>query len=411
MQKKIKILFVTKHVVNNTIAMAGHQSFNYYLNKFCDDKDFEVGYLVVHKADDQFKKMDIQFQGKAKNFSINIPLFYRLFTYLYYKSFFRLLFSLIRPEWYYLDPIYAHFYKKALSKLTDQWVPDVVVFEWTEMIFLKNFYNKIFKRSISIATEHDLSFIKLNRRYDQSKFFRLFLLNRFKQKELETLKEIDLAIVLSKDDRSRLYENDISNVLLLSPFYQYHNKSQKQTRPEIVFFGAMNRIENQEAVAWFIDKVFIPYRLFDSFSFIVIGSGVPNDFKNQYSTVTNLIFTGFVQQPEDYFSSALCMVVPLTNGGGIKIKIIEAMTCSVPVLTNEIGIEGINGVDKVSYLHCISPSDYNKNITTLLNDLKLAKSIGEKGRQLIQENFDFTKSYFEYKSTIVEFLSSKNYIK
>lgn len=405
MSSKRKILFISKHVVHSRAAMAGHQLFNYYLNRFVNDEQFEVSYIVAHKSDDAYSKMHHEFSSRANDYSVQLPKLLRLFTYIFYNYLFvRLLFSFIKPEWYYLDPIYAHYYKKAIKKVHKEgYRPDVIVFEWTEMIFLETYCSKYFSNAMKVATEHDVSFIKMKRKFADSKLITRFFVKRFQQREIAILNRLQLILVLSKDDRDRLDQSgvDVKKIHLLSPFYQRFNVQGDHSEPQIIFYGAMNRFENEEAVTWFIDKVYNQFGLNSLADFLVVGAGVPNSLVKNNARYPRVKFTGFVEHPETYFNSAVCMVVPLLNGGGIKIKVLEGMSCSLPVITNEIGIEGINAIPDVSYLHCEAPEDYNKAIRSLLNDQKMVNNIGQNAKRLVDKDYNFENSYNEYKTIVL----------
>lgn len=409
---KIRILFISNYVINNSVFQAGHQSFNYYLSKFCEDKIFDVGYVVEHTGGEDFKKMKSQFHN-AHDFSITTPpgpIYLRIIRYIYYNTFIRHLMSAIKPEWFYINPFRYFAYKKALQEVSNKgWVPDVIVFEWTEKIFLKNICQELFNNALLVATEHDVSFKKIRRQYSENFFFRMFLIERLKQIELSVLKTLDLIIVLSADDSLLLEANQVNKekIMVISPYYNKVNQQQSLIEPKIVFFGAMNRLENQKAVKWFIDNVFLPYQLYDLFTFIVIGSGLPERIKKSYSTIKNLHFTGFVERPDAYFKDALCMVVPLTYGGGIKIKVLEAMSSSVTVLTNDIGIEGIEAVNNESYIFCNDPVDYHNAILKLHNNHAFASSIGNAGRVMSEYKYSYEKGYNDYKERIITLQNSR----
>jgi glycosyltransferase involved in cell wall biosynthesis len=405
MSDKKKILFITKHVVHSRAAMAGHQLFNYYLNRFVNDGQFEVSYMVAHKNDDAYNKMHQEFGKRANDYSVQVPKLLRLFTYVFYNyQFVRLFFAFIKPEWYYLDPVYGHYYKKAIKNSYKKgYRPDVIVFEWTEMIFLENYCSKFFGEAMKVATEHDVSFIKMARKFANSKLITNLFVKRFQQREIEILNKLQLILVLSKDDKDRLDKAgvDVKRIHLLSPFYQRFNVKGDHSKAQIVFYGAMNRIENEEAVTWFIDKVYNQFGLDALVDFLVVGAGVPNSLVKNHAKQPRITFTGFVEKPEEYFKSAMCMVVPLLNGGGIKIKVLEGMSCALPVITNEIGIEGISAVDDVSYLHCEVPEDYDKAIRALLIDPELAINIGQNGKMLVDNNYNFENSFNEYKAIVL----------
>ena len=403
-RRKTRILFISKHVVHDKVAMAGNQLFNYYLTRFCSDSAFDVGYLIVHKNDSSYQQMHEKFRDNAQDFSIFLPKILRLFTYAYYNSFLRLLFSCLRPDWYYLDPVYAWYHRRGLRKIKAAgWEPDVVVFEWTEMLFLLPYYTRLFPSSYRIATEHDVCFVKLGRQYGKNKILKLLFLPAFRKRELSLIDRLNLVLVLSADDKTRLKDCGIhpDKIMLLSPYYSRRNQSQLSVKPEVVFFGAMNRAENQEAVNWFVNKVFLPFNLSSQLRFVIMGAGLPSKMKEDLERHRNIICTGFVEKPEEYFETALCMVVPLLFGGGIKIKVLEAMSCGVPVLTNQIGIEGIGANPGIDYLHCESPEDYRDGLISLLEDRDLARHIGEKGRKLMENRFSYENSYLDYRGNIL----------
>ena len=67
--------------------------------------------------------------------------------------------------------------------------------------------------------------------------------------------------------------------------------------------------------------------------------------------------TGFVKEISKYFEQSLCLVAPLVLGAGIKIKVLEAMSAGLPVLTNQIGIEGIPAQNGIHYYYCERPQE------------------------------------------------------
>ena len=82
------------------------------------------------------------------------------------------------------------------------------------------------------------------------------------------------------------------------------------------------------------------------------------------------------------------------HGAGIKIKVLEAMSAGIPVLTNEIGIEGIPAVDGHDYLHCESNEDFVHGIQALMGNMALAYKIGNNSRQLCEKEFNYEKSSY-----------------
>lgn len=170
-----------------------------------------------------------------------------------------------------------------------------------------------------------------------------------------------------------------------------------------MFFGAMFRPENYESCIWFIENVFNKILEVDkSFKFFIVG-GNPNKKLYKYSN-ENIIITGFVDDVREYFNKSLCMVVPLLSGAGIKIKVLEGMSAGLPILTNEIGIEGIPASNN-DFIYCNNPDEYFEGIFSLKNDINKAKNIGDSAKEFIKENFNLDKSYKKYKENLLELIN------
>ncbi len=255
-----------------------------------------------------------------------------------------------------------------------------------------------------MATEHDVTFTRLGRKFRNKDWIRKRLAASFREKEIDSLNNIDLVRVLSRDDRQTLVKHHIApdKIRLAAPYFQKKNlAASANARNQVVFYGALNRSENREAVQWFIEKVFRPFQLRQYVSFVVVGGGNAR-LKEQYSHVDGVQFMGYVEDPASIFVESLCMVVPLVNGGGIKIKVLEGMTCSLPVLANEIGMEGIGGEDGVEFIYCKTPKEYEQAIKALVERPLLRWTIGNHAREWVNEHFDYQKDLEAYKTELLQ---------
>ena len=67
------------------------------------------------------------------------------------------------------------------------------------------------------------------------------------------------------------------------------------------------------------------------------------------------------------------------------------MSAGMPVLTNEIGIEGIFAEDGKEFFLCKTPEDYEKNIMNIANDAVLRKKIAINAKRFIECNYNYEK--------------------
>lgn len=171
---------------------------------------------------------------------------------------------------------------------------------------------------------------------------------------------------------------------------------------DILFFGAMNREENYLSAIWFIENVMKKLEDTDT-RFIVLGNNPPDCLKKYESERVHIV--GFVENVEPYFERSVCFVAPLVLGAGIKVKVIEALSTGIPVLTNDIGIEGIHAIDGKEYLHCSDPDEYAFAIRKLLSKEINISELELNEKNLVKREYSMESSLHNYE---IELLSLRD---
>jgi len=118
--------------------------------------------------------------------------------------------------------------------------------------------------------------------------------------------------------------------------------------------------------------------------------------------LSNIVFTGYVQDLSPLFEQALVYVVPLRFGAGIKGKILEAMNHGLPVVTTSIGAEGIGLTDTENILLGDTATCFCAAVVKLHRDALLWENVRNNGRQYVNKNF--SQDAFKQK---VEFVMAK----
>ena len=70
---------------------------------------------------------------------------------------------------------------------------------------------------------------------------------------------------------------------------------------------------------------------------------------------------------------------------------LEAMSAGIPVVTNDIGIEGIDAVDNRDFCFCKSADNYVEVINDLIDSPDKAERIGLNGKDFYKSSFDVNK--------------------
>lgn len=154
------------------------------------------------------------------------------------------------------------------------------------------------------------------------------------------------------------------------------------------FYGAWNRKENFCGLLWFIKKVFPLVK--NEINFVILGGGLNEKQKNQLSKIQNFKVLGFVDFPVQEIFKCQALIAPLFTGAGVKVKVIDSLTCGTSVIGTDVAFEGIedNKKNKLFFL-AKNPIDFE-------NILNNWKPITKEQKLLAKEEFvlRFDKNHF-----------------
>lgn len=289
--------------------------------------------------------------------------------------------------------IYRGINKKLKRLKTEDYKPDIVVLDWTEILFLMKDVKKIFPDVKIVSIEEDVTFLGYERKVNHANSFmkKNFFAAKGKQikkTELKHLRDSDLCITNNYKDQTLIEDNiRATNIWTWTPYFQSMIHLRRKTpNKNLLFYGAMFRPENWKSALWFIENVFALIED-KEVKFIIVGNKPPQDILKYQSERIQVL--GFMEDISVVFDKSLCLVAPLVLGAGVKIKVLEGMSSGIPVLTNEIGIEGISARDGVEYFHCVEPEDYLNVIQQLLEQKIDYKDVEVKAKAFIKRNYNF----------------------
>ena len=157
----------------------------------------------------------------------------------------------------------------------------------------------------------------------------------------------------------------------------------------LVFTGSMDWQPNEDAVLYFCDQIlpFIRAKL-PGAKFYIVGSN-PTDRVLKLRTIQGVIVTGSVEDVRPYIVESTVYVVPLRIGGGTRLKILQALAMEKAVVSTSIGCEGLGLQPGKHLLVADDPEQFAAGTIQLIKDTSLRRELGENGRILIQEKYDW----------------------
>jgi glycosyltransferase involved in cell wall biosynthesis len=159
----------------------------------------------------------------------------------------------------------------------------------------------------------------------------------------------------------------------------------------IITLGTLHYPPNADGIRWFMREIFpIIHHNDPHAKLTVIGKNPPKDFYQLQSIYPDQIqITGYVEVLEPYLEQATVMVIPVLAGGGMRVRILEAFSRQIPVVTTTIGLEGIDAVNGRDVLVADSVASFAEATLTLLNSESLQQEVAENGRKLVQNKYDW----------------------
>jgi len=151
---------------------------------------------------------------------------------------------------------------------------------------------------------------------------------------------------------------------------------------------------NADGVCWFAREVYpLVRRAVPAVRLYVCGPEPTAAVRALPAQEPSIEVTGYVADPRPYVADSACLIVPLRGGGGMHVKILEALARGIPVVTTSVGCAGLDLVPGRHLLVADTPSDFADAVALLLRDPELGARLAAAGRQRVIERYDWRAVY------------------
>jgi GT2 family glycosyltransferase/glycosyltransferase involved in cell wall biosynthesis len=252
--------------------------------------------------------------------------------------------------------------------------------------------NALTPKPRTIYFGHDLHYLRLQRQNDLLNDKALVAeAEEWKKIEYEIFDKADLIYYPSQIEVDEILSNNAELPVKAIPLYAFDQFDSSPVdfdkRSGLLFIGGFNHPPNVDGLNWFLDDVFpgvlssIPdIRLY------IVGSQMPAEIKQRASD--NVVVKGFLSDEEldELYKQVMLSVVPLRFGAGVKGKVLDALDRGVPIVTTDIGAEGIPGANELMKLSD-EPEVMAQHIVSLYGDYTEMARMSQAGRVLVQKHF------------------------
>lgn len=157
------------------------------------------------------------------------------------------------------------------------------------------------------------------------------------------------------------------------------------THPTLVFSGTLDYRPNVDAVCWFVAEVLPLLRQRIPDIVLVAVGRRPAPVLQALHAAGELVLTGEVADTRPYLCGAQAYVVPMRIGGGVRLKVLEAMSLALPIVSTSLGVEGI---DHLQPAYC-RIADTPQAMTQAICDVVAHPQTVPAARTFVQTDYDW----------------------
>ena len=227
-----------------------------------------------------------------------------------------------------------NFFKNSKKNILIIEGPSWIFYTFIVFIFFKIIKNNTFLIYRSHSIEYEIRLKNSNKIISMITKFCEYIVYKIANISTSVSKVENKKILQYYNTKTEIFPNSIRSTDIKNIKQTLVKKLPKKF---ILYSGSYEYNPNRIAINYIIEKILPKITKYNIF-FVLTGNNNKN-FKNKY--VINL---GHITKSKlkYLFKKTICLVVPLFEGYGTRIKILEAITLNTKVISTRIGIEGID---------------------------------------------------------------------
>jgi sugar transferase (PEP-CTERM/EpsH1 system associated) len=190
----------------------------------------------------------------------------------------------------------------------------------------------------------------------------------------------DILAVIAPDARFAVVENGVD--------IDYFKPIKPNSAPALIFAGRLDQYSNREGILFFMRDVWPSIKKTHPNTVVnIIGSNPPDALLSLARADSNVKVHGFVSDVRPYFQSASVAICPIRDGGGTRIKVLDALAQGIPIVATTIACEGLDAVSGRDLLIADTPTEFARQIARVFEDAELRATLGANARALAERSY------------------------
>ena len=302
-------------------------------------------------------------------------------------------------------------FNSLLEKIIKEQKPDVIQMEGIYLAVYAESIKKIASIPLLLRShniEHEIwERTAENEKNPIKKWYLKNLSTKIKNFEREKIHAFDGIMAITERDadfyRKNKYKGKLKTVAAGVDLELYSSEKASNEKPSLCFLGSMEWMPNIQGIEWYLEKVWPTLReKFPELTLHIAGKNMSEEMKSR--KVEGVTFHGMIPDAISFLNQHSIMIVPLLSGGGMRLKIVEAMALGRCVVSTSIGAEGIEAKEGSEILLADTPEEFISKTEALIKGEVNSTTIGENARKIAQEKYSWEKLVREIENFYFELI-------
>jgi polysaccharide biosynthesis protein PslH len=173
----------------------------------------------------------------------------------------------------------------------------------------------------------------------------------------------------------------------------------------LLFVGHFQHPPNLDAAEWLVQTILPRVRSrFPDVALWLVGGGLPRAFRRLSGQ--GVVVAGEVPTITPHLEKAAIVVAPIRQGGGIRVKVLEALGAGKPIVATRLAVEGIPVTPGEEVLLAECAEEFADAIGALLADSERRIALGHRARSWAEIHLRWDRSIDAYEALYADLIDS-----
>lgn len=297
-----------------------------------------------------------------------------------------------------------------ISKAVEGIKPEIIHFD--SICLYENIPSNLLDVKIRVLGHHNIESEMMLRRSQKENGFLLKCIYKneyqlLKKLEGVSVEKFNLNIVCSDEDGKNLGKTvkiDNTNIAVVPNGFDLQLLEKFERAPRkirMLFIGTMDWYPNVDAIRHFYKDIWPGLsKRFDSIEVDIIGANPPSDLTKINDIDSKFRVHGFVNDITSYLKNAYIYICPIRDGGGTKLKLIEAFAYGIPCISNPIACEGIEVQNGKHVVFASNTEEYISAVKELVENRDHYDYLSQHSHKLVESAYSYEKIADKYVQSI-----------